>query len=264
MKTHSSRYPVVLLEPHQGLRCFLRALVDQNPKLYLAGEAANANEAMEIAEKVSEPIVIADPWLPPCGVFHLVNESEPVRLILYADKVPSQTVLHWAFRLGAGVVSGTDPAAEMSTALKSASAGSPYYSISIRNTPVFADCGDGQFRSPVLGALADFSAKQLSILLLCAHGQRVREIADSMGVSYKSVDSQLYRIRKALGVSDRVELTHLCLREGLISIPGKHEKSRGVCVSCGDRNAVSTSQNLLNQFLESEMIPEVNAVDRCA
>jgi two-component system, NarL family, invasion response regulator UvrY len=255
---------VLLFEPHEGLRYFLRAIVDQDPSLALAGEAANSDEAMKIAGTVPNPVVIADPWLPPCGVFHLISDSDPVRLVLYSDKVPSQAVLHWAFNQGASVVSGADPVAEIKTALKSACAGSPYYSISVRNTPVFADCGNGRFRSPVLGALADFTAKQLCILLLCAQGQRVREIAESMDVSYKSVDSQLYRIRKALGVTDRVELTHLCLREGLISVPGLNEKSKGLCTTCGDRSAVSTSQSLLHRFLESEVMPAANVVDHCA
>ena len=257
-------HPVLLFEPHEGLRCFLRAIVEQDPSFDLAGEATNSDEAMRLAGTVTNPIVVADPWLPPCGVFHLVDVTESVRLVLYADKVPSQAVLHWAFSQGASVVSGADPVAEIQTALKSACAGSPYYSISVRNTPVFADCGNGRFRSPVLGALADFSAKQLSILLLYAQGQRVRDIADSIGVSYKSVDSQLYRIRKALGVTDRVELTHLCLREGLIKISGQHEKSQGLCTNCGSRNAVSTSQTLLNRFLESEIISTASPIEHCA
>lgn len=240
-------HSVLIFEPHEGLRWFLRAIVNQNPSLDLAGEAVNSNEATKIAETVPNPIVVADPWLPPCGVFHLISDIDPVRLVLYTDKVPSQVVLHWAFNQGASVVSGADPVAEMQTALKSACVGSPYYSISVRNTPVFADCGNGRFRSPVLGTLADFSAKQLSILLLSAQGQRVREIADSMGVSYKSVDSQLHRIRKALGVTDRVELTLLCLREGLISISGQHEKPRDVCTTCGQLPVVRdrSARNLL-------------------
>lgn len=238
MKNSLPRHSVVLIEPHEGLRCFLRTLVNQTPDLYFAGEAANANEAMEMAAAVPDFIVIASPWLPHFGVFHLASVIEPGRLILYVDALPSQTILRWAFNQGASVVSGIDPVDEVSNALKSACSGSTYYSSRIRNTPGFVDRGNGQFRSPVLAALAGFSAKQMSILVLYAQGQRVREIADSMDMSYKAIDSQLYRIRKALCVNDRVELAHFCLREGLIRIPGLQEKSPDVCAICGDRSAV--------------------------
>ena len=166
------------------------------------------------------------------------------------------------YQHGVCVVSGTDPADEMSNALQSAAAGLPYYSTSICNTQGFADCCNGRFRYPVIRKITELSATQLEILLMRALGYQVREIADWLDMSYKAADSQLYRIRKALGVNNRVEMTRLCLREGLINTP---KPARKVARDPHYSWSLQSSQCLgADVELSTRSIPEVKDVDRLA
>jgi DNA-binding CsgD family transcriptional regulator len=118
-------------------------------------------------------------------------------------------------------------------------------------------------RSEVLDELVDMPAQRLAIMLLSAQGRRVKRIAEELGVTAKSVDSQLYRIRKSLGLHDRVELTLWCLREGLIRIPGKNEKTQGLCVDCNRHNAVSTAQALVEEYVQTAA-PSEERLNECA
>jgi len=53
-------------------------------------------------------------------------------------------------------------------------------------------------------------------LILITEGLTVREIAQRMNLSAKSVDSLKYRLMKRLNLHDRVGLVRLAIREGLI------------------------------------------------
>jgi DNA-binding NarL/FixJ family response regulator len=65
-------------------------------------------------------------------------------------------------------------------------------------------------------ALAQFTPRQLQLLCQLATGASVKEVARSLHLSPKSVDSHKYRIMQRLGIHDRVELARFAIREGLI------------------------------------------------
>ena len=52
--------------------------------------------------------------------------------------------------------------------------------------------------------------------MMIVNAQRVAEIADSMVLSPKTVNTYRYRIFEKLGVNSDVALTHLGLRHGLV------------------------------------------------
>ncbi|MAG93372.1 MAG: hypothetical protein CMJ48_06440 [Planctomycetaceae bacterium] len=52
---------------------------------------------------------------------------------------------------------------------------------------------------------------------LVAQGLTAKEAASQLGVTPRFVENQKFRIMTTLGISDRVELSRLAIREGLIS-----------------------------------------------
>ena len=61
VKSRLRKYPVVLLEPHDGLRCFLRTLVNQTSGFYFAGEASSTNGATVVAGNIPDRAQLAGP-----------------------------------------------------------------------------------------------------------------------------------------------------------------------------------------------------------
>jgi DNA-binding CsgD family transcriptional regulator len=76
--------------------------------------------------------------------------------------------------------------------------------------------------APVLAAspaeqLQGLSRRELDVFKLLAKGNSVKEVARTLGLSFKAVDSQKYRIMRKLGLTDRVQVTRLAIRAGLIT-----------------------------------------------
>lgn len=67
-------------------------------------------------------------------------------------------------------------------------------------------------RDPV----ASLSALQLEIFRLLAYGDSLKMIASKLKLSRKSIDGHKYRLMRKLGINDRVLLSRLAIREGLI------------------------------------------------
>lgn len=60
------------------------------------------------------------------------------------------------------------------------------------------------------------SARQKAVMILLAQGLAVKQVAAQLQRSVKTVDSLKFRLMRTLGLHDRVELTRLAIREGLI------------------------------------------------
>lgn len=65
--------------------------------------------------------------------------------------------------------------------------------------------------------LHSFNRRDRDVLLRLAHGESVKEVAQQLGMSFKAVDSLKYRIMRKLQVTDRVQLTRLAIRYGLLT-----------------------------------------------
>jgi len=57
---------------------------------------------------------------------------------------------------------------------------------------------------------------QLKVLRHLVNGSSVKDVARKLHLSYKAIDSHKYRIMNKLGIHNRVELTRLAIREGLV------------------------------------------------
>jgi DNA-binding NarL/FixJ family response regulator len=64
--------------------------------------------------------------------------------------------------------------------------------------------------------LSALSGLQLEIVRLLACGDSLKMVASKLQLSRKAIDGQKYRLMRKLGVKDRVLLSRLAIREGLI------------------------------------------------
>lgn len=75
---------------------------------------------------------------------------------------------------------------------------------------------DGQFQCNASSQMRKLTDRQWDVLLKIAEGRRVAEVAIDLAISEKAVESHKYRIMRAVGASDRVDLCRWAIREGLI------------------------------------------------
>ena len=236
----TEKIPVVLLESHQGLRSFLQHLVAGCHQLQLLGEAEDGKTAKALLSELTDSMVIANPLLPPFGAFELL-ESNPGRnrYLLYCRENPTNVVLDHCLRLQASIVTGHDSTEEIHAALETLLAGEQYLSPTIMSR---LRTGPQGYEAEVSAKLRTLTPKRLAVLLLIVAGYSVKEASVALGVSVKSIDSHLDRLRRGLDIRNRVELAMLCLREGLIN--GHVEELSATCPQCQAILLVSIAHRL--------------------
>jgi two-component system invasion response regulator UvrY len=60
------------------------------------------------------------------------------------------------------------------------------------------------------------SGREMQVAMMITSGLKAQEIAESLHMSPKTVNSYRYRIFKKLDISSDVDLTHLAIRHGLV------------------------------------------------
>jgi DNA-binding NarL/FixJ family response regulator len=59
--------------------------------------------------------------------------------------------------------------------------------------------------------------RQREVLRLLAEGRRVKEIAGTLGLSVRTVETHKYEIMHLLGIDNTVELVKFAIRQGIVS-----------------------------------------------
>lgn len=79
------------------------------------------------------------------------------------------------------------------------------------------DADAQQYRLCNQGVLQQLTKRQREIMGKLAAGESVKQVARDMHLSSKTVESHKYRIMQKLGLHDRVQITRLAIREGLLT-----------------------------------------------
>ena len=75
---------------------------------------------------------------------------------------------------------------------------------------------NGGFQCVASAKMHKLTDRQWEVLLSIAEGRRVSEVAETLSISQKAVESHKYRIMRTIGATDRVDLCRWAIREGLI------------------------------------------------
>jgi two-component system invasion response regulator UvrY len=67
--------------------------------------------------------------------------------------------------------------------------------------------------------LRRLTAREMQVMMLVVRGQSNQAIAETLSLSPKTVYTYRSRILEKLGMANDVELTHFCIRHGLVEGP---------------------------------------------
>ena len=116
------KIPVVVVDDHELVRQGLKGLINAEPNLSVAGEAATGAEALECVEQMGPGIVVLDLELPDMTGFDVLRElsSRPIRLsVLVCSSFPASQFASRAIEAGAaGYICKTAGGMEVLAALR--------------------------------------------------------------------------------------------------------------------------------------------------
>jgi len=136
--------------------------------------------------------------------------------LLFVAKQATNMAIRQALLLGAkGFVSMQESVNMLVEHAKRVAAGGYAFSDEIARRLAFDPLSD-QYHLATGTPIDSLTDVQLEIFRHLARGDSLKMVARKMNLTRKSVDGHKYRIMKKIGVQDRVLLSRLAIREGLI------------------------------------------------
>lgn len=203
---------VVLADDHPVVRAGVRALLSTEPDLEIVGEAATAQDAIELVRRERPDVVLMD--LQFDGSLQGVEATRAIRSepgvrtqVLVLTNYDTDADILGAVEAGAtGYLLKDAPPAELVRGIKAAAAGGGALA------PAVAVRLDARSASPDLR----LSAREAEVLTLVSEGRSNREIGSALFLSEATVKSHLVHIYTKLGVSSRTSAVARARELGMI------------------------------------------------
>jgi len=210
---------VLLVDDHEMVLESLTACFEQHPSIRVVGAAQSSDELVEVAREKKPQVVVMDLNLPGRGAFDAVSDLRaelPGIRVLFLSGFLADVFVTQALRLRVGgyLLKGAS-VKSLVNAIHQVSAGETVYGPEVQDRIMF-DPETRRYVSRNESDLSSLTGRQLEVLRHLARGESVKDIAQQMYLSQKSVDSHKYRIMNKLGIHDRVELARFAIREGLM------------------------------------------------
>ena len=213
---------ILLVDDHRILREGLRSLLAQLPGIEVVGEACDGQRAVELALELKPDLVIMDvvmSGLDGVEATRRIRGDCPTVRIIALSMHSDRRFVSEMIRAGAlGYLVKDSAFEELHQAVRSVMDNRPYLSAAITGTLVEDFVRQAGAERPPLSPLQMLTAREQEVLRLLAAGKRVKEIAQFLHVSVKTVESHRQNIMDKLEIHSTVELTRYALREGLAVI----------------------------------------------
>ncbi len=205
---------IIIADHHRMVRDALVGLLGARAHLQVLGEASNLDELIAMVRQQPVDCLVVDLNLPPSGGLEAARRALRVQPDLGVVAVGLNAEGPYPARLleegVRALVSKRSPATALFNAIERAAAGGSYLA---------SDIAEGLLRGGLRGPrspVEDLSARELAVMVMVSNGHRPREISHRLCISPKTVSTYRSRLCRKLGLTTDVELTHFCLRHGLI------------------------------------------------
>ncbi len=204
---------IVIADDHSVVRRGLRMFLAMDPELVVVGEAADGEEAVQIARQLLPDIVLMDLLMPVMDgitATAIIRRELPDTEVLALTSVLEDASVVGAVRAGAiGYLLKDTDADALCRAIKAAAAGQ------VQLTPQAAARLMQAVSAPE--SPEALTERENEVLRLLAQGQANKEIARSLNISEKTVKVHVSNILSKLGVQSRTQATLYAIRVGLVS-----------------------------------------------
>ena len=206
---------VLIADDHEIVRHGLRDILTTRLGNVAVSEAKDAGEAINLLIKKDWDLVLLDINMPGRSGLEVLEEAKRLRPktpVLVLTSYPEEQFAVRSFQLGAsGYLTKQSVSDELVTAVQRILAGGKYVTASLaeRLASRLGDTG-GQAPHEAL------SNRELQVLRLIAVGKSMKDVADELALSEKTVATYRTRISEKAGLKTNVEIARYALKQGLV------------------------------------------------
>ncbi len=201
---------ILLVDDHALVRAGLKRLL-ATLSLGEVLEASDGRDALALLKSARPDLVILDLNLPGLGGLELLRRmiqagAGPILVLsMHAEPIFAKRALEAG---AAGYMTKNASPDELLVAVRRVTAGGRYVEAELAQALAAPGLGGAQ-------SLDNLTARELEIMRLLAKGASLAEIAEAVGVGYKTVANNASQIKGKLGVSRTADLVRLAIETGL-------------------------------------------------
>jgi len=211
---NSNNISVLLIDDHELVRTGIEHLLNTDPDVDVIAVGSSGEEALKLTKQLSPNVILMDLNMPGIGGAEAIKRilrHDPSAKIIALSVYDDGPIPHQAIKLGAkGYINKGCPVDEMIKAIVSVYQGKNYLSSAVATNLIFSA------QEPEQNLFSQLSTRELQIVTKIVDGHKIADIANSLSISPKTVNTHRYRAHEKLGVSNDIELVKLAINEGLL------------------------------------------------
>jgi len=206
---------ILIADDHAVVRHGLKQIITDETDMTVAGEAENAAQVLQLLGGENFNVIILDITMPGRSGLDLLPEIKDLRpaakILILSMHAEEQFAIR-ALKSGAsGYITKQSAPTELIRAIRKVQSGSKYISQSIAEQLAFFLSDDDH--KPQHEKLSD---REFQVLRMIAMGKILREIADELVISEKTVSTYRARILEKMNMKRNAELIRYAVQKKLI------------------------------------------------
>ncbi len=210
---------ILIADDHEVVCEGTRLLIERQPGWHVCGIANTGREAVELAQKLRPDIAVLDMTMPDLNgldAARLIKRSRPETEILIFTASDSDELIRDVFAAGAkSYIRKTDAAIHLVAALTALAEHKPFFT-SKASEAVFAGILSQDRGSQSASGKRSLTVREREIVQLLAEGKSNKEVAATLGISVKTVETHRAAIMRKLSFESFSDLVRYAIRKHMI------------------------------------------------
>ncbi len=206
---------ILIADDHPVVRKGLKDIIQATSDMTVSGEASKGQEVLENVKRIDFDVVVLDIAMPGRSGLDILKElksGNPELPVLILSIHPEEQFAVRVLKAGAsGYLTKDSAPDELITAIRKVSRGKKYISASLAEKLAY-DLEIG-VEKPLHETLSD---REYAVICMIASGKTVKEIAEELYLSVKTISTYRSRILEKMKMRTSAELTHYAIKHGLV------------------------------------------------
>ena len=220
MSTTMTTTRILLADDHEVVRQGLRVLLEAQPGWEVVGEAQNGREAVDKVRNLKPDIVVLDVTMPELNGLEATRQilkSAPQTEVLVLTMHESEQVAREVLAAGArGYLLKSDAGRDLVSAVDALRHRRPFFTPRISQMVL-----EGFLHGPAIGDGTHtkrdlLTPREREIVQLLAEGKSNKEVATTLGISPKTIETHRANIMRKLNLHSVSELVRFAVRNRMV------------------------------------------------
>jgi DNA-binding NarL/FixJ family response regulator len=212
---------ILIVDDHRVVIEGIKSALQEHPEFEVVGEAGDGLQAVDSTKSLRPDIVIMDISMPNLNGIEATRQikqhNPEIQIVIYTMYSDKELVVD-LFKAGiSAYVLKDDPLSDLTIALKAVKGGGTYFS-TMAPTILLRHMEELEEQTTSQDSFDRLSQREREVFMLLAEGKSIKEIANELYISPKTVESHKYNIMEKLQATSIVDLTKLAIRKKLIEV----------------------------------------------